>query len=344
MGYHKENNHHVKLDGVWPNGPAAVQQFTNQGGRKEGDSGFISPEGASNGAGVMEGRSLMDGASFHSNLQRQSSDGLMEFEVNRTPSLDVEIDSKPLDLSLDSDVDGLASSVHDKDEDCNEDFEILSETKATENSFSMNDIDMKIEGQAFPENVKPKSDEDVLNNTTINNFHLTEDNGLGLEQEEIIGNELTKTKLELKESTDTEKDTDSEKEDYDYELKQDDGCSSYDPMTTSMINFSMEENTEKDSIFEDHNTNHIQSKEINKEEQLLSSEDEEEHTEKKDAEKDHSSSSSSDEDEEGDKKDELMKNISRSSSFSDNIAELKEKEDLQLLIQEKGSDDDESET
>jgi len=352
--YHKENNHHVKLDGVWPNGPAAVQQFTNQGGRKEGDSGFISPEGASNGAGVMEGRSLMDGASFHSNLQRQSSDGLMEFEVNRTPSLDVEIDSKPLDLSLDSDVDGLASSVHDKDEDCNEDFEILSETKATENSFSMNDIDMKIEGQAFPENVKPKSDEDVLNNTTINNFHLTEDDGLGLEQEEIIGNELTKTKLELKESTDTEKDADSDKEDYDYELKQDDGCSSYDPMTTSMIqpsdpmttsmiNFSMEENTEKDSIFEDHNTNHIQSKEINKEEQLLSSEDEEDHTEKKDAEKDHSSSSSSDEDEEGDKKDELMKNISRSSSFSDNIAELKEKEDLQLLIQEKGSDDEESE-
>merc|ERR1712228_600847 len=58
---------------------------------------------------------------------------------------------------------------------------------------------------------------------------------------------------------------------------------------------------------------------------------------------DHSSSSSSDEDEEGDKKDELMKNISRSSSFSDNIAELKEKEDLQLLIQEKGSDDEESE-
>lgn len=352
--YHKENNHHVKLDGVWPNGPAAVQQFTNQGGRKEGDSGFISPEGASNGAGVMEGRSLMDGASFHSNLQRQSSDGLMEFEVNRTPSLDVEIDSKPLDLSLDSDVDGLASSVHDKDEDCNEDFEILSETKATADNFSMNNIDMKIDSQALPENIKAKSDEDILNNTTSNNFHLTEDDGLGLEQEEIIENELTKTKLELKESTDTEKDADSDKEDYDYELKQDDGCSSYDPMTTSMIqpsdpmttsmiNFSMEDNTEKDSIFEDHNTNHTQSKEFNKEEQLISSEDEEDHTEKKDAEKDHSSSSSSDEDEEGDKKDELMKNISRSSSFSDNIAELKEKEDLQLLIQEKVSDDEEAE-
>merc|ERR1711892_1343070 len=74
-------------------------------------------EGATNGAGVMEGRSLMDGASLHSDLQRQSSDGLMEFEVNRTPSLDVEIDSKPLDLSLDSDVDGLASSVQDKDDE-----------------------------------------------------------------------------------------------------------------------------------------------------------------------------------------------------------------------------------
>lgn len=358
--YHKENNHHVNLDSVWPTGPAAVQQFTNQGGRKDGDSGFISPEGATNGAGVMEGRSLMDGASLHSDLQRQSSDGLMEFEVNRTPSLDVEIDSKPLDLSLDSDVDGLASSVQDKDEDRNEDFEVIDDLKETNqkdevDNFSyerkpfMDNINDNIE-----ENWQMMTKEDLPLAAGKNNFKLNDDDGLGLEQDEILEDELIKTKLELKDSTDTEKEKEVNTDDYEYNLKQDDGCQAYDPMTTSMIQ-TMDPMTSSMINFDTQAINHdsheqseIESLHMQKENFKLnqehkdeksyesSSEDEEDHTEKKDKEKDHSSSSSSDEDEE-EKKDHTDKNSfkkghSSSSSSSEDEEVDQNDDDMQALI------------
>eukprot|EP00092_Neocalanus_flemingeri_P056026 GFUD01066353.1.p1 GENE.GFUD01066353.1~~GFUD01066353.1.p1 ORF type:complete len:1730 (+),score=578.63 GFUD01066353.1:325-5514(+) len=361
--YHKENNHHVNVDPVWPNGPAAVQQFTNQGGRKDGDSGFISPEGATNVAGVMEGQSLMDGATFHSDLQRQSSDGLMEFETNRTPSLDVEIDSKPLDLSLDSDVDGLASSVQDRDEDINEDFEIIGDLKETNEEDEIDHfayerkplVDNIIDSNNFGyDDFQTKTNTDLMQVAGMNDCKVNDDDGLGLEQDEILEDELIKTKLELKNSTDTEKEKEVNEDDYEYQLKQDDGCQAYDPMTTSMIQprdpmTSSMINFDTQSINHDsHEHGEIESSKLhdeniipNKEEKddnsaSSSSEDEEDHTEKKDKEKEHSSSSSSSEDEEekvdkAEKKDN-EKEHSSSSSSSEDEADKEDDNDKQSLI------------
>jgi len=356
--YHKESSHHMNLDGVWENGPAAVAQFTNQGGRKDGDSGFISPEGATNGSGVVEGKSLLDGASLHSDLKRQSSDGLMEFEVNRTPSLDVEIDSKPLDLSLDSDVDGLASSLPDKNEDLNDDFDIIED---------INERNQRDEIDNFSCEKKPyitNDNHDHLQMSTKEDLSFSEgktelqsnDDGLGLEQDEILEDELTKSKLELKNSTDSEKEKEVNTYDYEYRLKEDDGCQEFDPMTTSMIQ-SMDPMTSSMINFDTQTINHTEgeSESLQMNENNLmqneerhgvknyasSSEDEEDHTEKKDEEKEHSSSSSSDsEEDEATKKDPTKKNIERRSSSS-SMSEDEEKEqndsDMEALIDKRES-------
>merc|ERR1711970_4521 len=289
----------------------------------DGDSGFISPEGATNGSGVVEGKSLLDGASLHSDLKRQSSDGLMEFEVNRTPSLDVEIDSKPLDLSLDSDVDGLASSLPDKNEDLNDDFDIIED---------INERNQRDEIDNFSCEKKPyitNDNHDHLQMSTKEDLSLPEgktdlqsnDDGLGLEQDEILEDELTKSKLELKNSTDSEKEKEVNTHDYEYRLKEGDGCQEFDPMTSSMINFDTQtiNHTEGESESLQMNENNLMQNEEHQgvKNYASSSEDEEDHTEKKDEEKDHSSSSSSDsEDDEATKKDVTKKNIERRSSSS----------------------------
>jgi len=372
--YNKENNHHVNLDPVWPNGPAAVQQFSNQGGRKDGDSGFISPEGATNGPTALEGRSLMDGTTLHSDLQRQSSDGLMEFEANRTPSLDVEIDSKPLDLSLDSDVDGLASSLQDKDED----FEIIEDLKETnqydlmDESVNENKTHMNMIIESNTDLDKPseqKINVDFIQTDANNESKSNDDDGLCLEQDEILEDELIKTKLELKVSTDTEKEKEVSTDDYEYSLQQDDGCQADDPMTTSMIqpidpmtssmiNFdtqsidhdqkeqgeilSLKSNDDNLIKTTDEGDKNKEEKELKSSHSSSSSEDEEDHTEKKDKEKEHESSSSSSEDErekeEKNEKNYEEKRHSSSSSSSEDEADKENDNDMQELIERKHND------
>jgi len=347
--YDKESSHHMALEGVWENSPAAVAQFTNQGGRKDGDSGFISPEGATNGPGVVEGKSLLDGASLHSDLRRQSSDGLMEFEVNRTTSLDVEIDSKPLDLSLDSDVDGLASSLPDKNEEINdEDFDIIEDINKKNKKDEIDNFSCEKMSYMTNDNdhlqVSTKEDAALLEGKTE---LQSNDDGLGLEQDEILEDELTKSKLELKNSTDSEKEKEVNTHDYEYRLKEDDGCQEFDPMTTSMIQ-SMDPMTSSMINFDTQTINHSEGESEslqmnennlmqNEEHQGVkiyasSSEDEEDHTEKKDEEKDHSSSSSSDsEEDEATKKDHVKKNKEkRSSSSSSSEDEDKEQNDSDM--------------
>merc|ERR1711970_1347811 len=183
----------------------------------------------------------------------------MEFEVNRTPSLDVEIDSKPLDLSLDSDVDGLASSLPDKNEDLNDDFDIIED---------INERNQRDEIDNFSCEKKPyitNDNHDHLQMSTKEELSVCEgknelqsnDDGLGLEQDEILEDELTKSKLELKNSTDSEKEKEVNTLGYEYRLKEDDGCQEFDPMTTSMIQ-SMDPMTSSMINFDTQTINHTE--------------------------------------------------------------------------------------
>jgi hypothetical protein len=284
----------------------------------------------------------------------------MEFEVNRTPSLDVEIDGKPLDLSLDSDVDGLASSIPDKDED--EDFDIIEDKNVSNDNDEIDNF--SYESKSFvnndiQEHMQMDTKEDLP--TVSAEFKSNDDDGLGLEQDEILGDELIKSKLELKESTDSEKEKEVNTNDYEYSLKQDDGCQAYDPMTTSMIQ-TMDPMTSSMINFDTQTINHAshadgESESLQMSEVILmkniehnevknyssSSEDEEDHTEKKDKEKDHSSSSSSDSDDDEEiKKVYDQKNIAEDkSSSSSSSSEDEENEqidnDTEELIKNKQS-------
>merc|ERR1711936_938797 len=258
-----------------------------------------------------------------------SDNRVMEFEANRTPSLDVEIDSKPLGLSLDSDVDGLASSLQDKDED----FEIIEDLKETnqydlmDESVNENKTHMNMIIESNTDLDKPseqKINVDFIQTDANNESKSNDDDGLCLEQDEILEDELIKTKLELKVSTDTEKEKEVSTDDYEYSLQQDDGCQADDPMTTSMIqpidpmtssmiNFdtqsidhdrkeqgeilSLKSNDDNLIKTTDEGDKNKEEKELKSSHSSSSSEDEEDHTEKKDKEKEHESSSSSSEDE-----------------------------------------------
>ena len=81
------NEDDQRFNAVWTNG-----QFTKQNGRKEGDSGFISPAGASNNGHVgIEGVNPFYEANFHPGLNKTSSN---DYESSKTPSLGTEPEGK----------------------------------------------------------------------------------------------------------------------------------------------------------------------------------------------------------------------------------------------------------
>merc|ERR1711892_1081200 len=191
-----------------------------------------------------------------------------------------------------------------------------------------------------------------------NEFKSNDDDGLGLEQDDILENELIKSKLELKDSTDTEKEKEVNTDDYEYTLKQDDGCQAYDPMTTSMIQTmdpmtSSMINFDTQTIHHDghgdgeteslqmHENNLMQNGEHKDEKNYSSSsEDEEDHTEKKDKEKDHSSSSSSEDENEDVEKGHAGGKVAKdrhssSSSSSEEEDNEHNDNDMQALIENK---------
>merc|ERR1712025_686319 len=120
---------------------------------------------------------------------------------------DVEIDSKPLDLSLDSDVDGLASSVHDKNKDKDDDFDILEDDNEKNQNDEIDNFSCKKEpliNNHIEDNLQMDTKEDYAISPAKQEINSNDDDGLGLEQDEILEDELIKSKLELKDSTDSE--------------------------------------------------------------------------------------------------------------------------------------------
>jgi len=93
------NDEDQRFNGVWTNG-----QFPKQNGRKEGDSGFISPAGTTNNGHVgMEGiNPSFYEANFHAGLHKTSSN---DYDSSKTPSLGTEPEDKVLDSSLESEQD-----------------------------------------------------------------------------------------------------------------------------------------------------------------------------------------------------------------------------------------------
>ena len=85
-----------QLDTLWP------KQFGVAAGRKDGDSGFISPDGAASNA-VLEpapvdllaepGMNILAPA-FRPKLSQGTENDYANFQYNATPSLEVEIESK----------------------------------------------------------------------------------------------------------------------------------------------------------------------------------------------------------------------------------------------------------
>ena len=76
-----------RFSAVWTNG-----QLTKATGRKEGDSGFISPAGATNNGHVgMESVNPFNEVSFHQGLGKTSSN---DYESSKTPSLGNEHEGK----------------------------------------------------------------------------------------------------------------------------------------------------------------------------------------------------------------------------------------------------------
>ena len=81
------NDEEQRFNNVWTNG-----QFISKNGRKEGDSGFISPAGASNTGPVgMEGINPFIEANFHAGLHKTSSN---DYDSSKTPSLGTEPEGK----------------------------------------------------------------------------------------------------------------------------------------------------------------------------------------------------------------------------------------------------------
>ena len=82
------NDEDQRFNGVWTNG-----QFPKQNGRKEGDSGFISPAGTTNNGHVgMEGiNPSFYEANFHAGLHKTSSN---DYDSSKTPSLGTEPEGK----------------------------------------------------------------------------------------------------------------------------------------------------------------------------------------------------------------------------------------------------------
>ena len=81
------NEDDQRFSAVWTNG-----QLTKATGRKEGDSGFISPAGATNNGHVgIESVNPFNEVNFHQGLGKTSSN---DFECSKTPSLGTEPDGK----------------------------------------------------------------------------------------------------------------------------------------------------------------------------------------------------------------------------------------------------------
>ena len=80
-----ESKQDVNYDSAWS---APVNPFTNPSIGKDMDSGFISPEGATNIAGDIVDQDILGRNNLHTDLMRQSSDGLMEYEDNTTCMMD----------------------------------------------------------------------------------------------------------------------------------------------------------------------------------------------------------------------------------------------------------------
>lgn len=81
------NEDDQRFSAVWANG-----QLTKATGRKEGDSGFISPAGATNNGHVgMESVNPFNEVNFHQGLGKTASN---DFESSKTPSLGTEPDGE----------------------------------------------------------------------------------------------------------------------------------------------------------------------------------------------------------------------------------------------------------
>ena len=86
-----QNDSHVIEDPLWQVESATLHQFTNKVLSKDGDSGFISPEGIPNGAIITESPNNTHPTTLPSDQEQTPSGELFEFQSNTHQLLDMEI-------------------------------------------------------------------------------------------------------------------------------------------------------------------------------------------------------------------------------------------------------------